>query len=115
MAGLIPIMCAAALSLLYSGEITHLSQLQIGQLKAFQEELPNNGFLLQTRPEMWEMGISLKDETVSPAGGGIVWFKVTGAPRWRKGQTLTVRISACNDEGMLSALEQWNAFAPAMR
>ena len=115
MAGIVPIMCAAALSLLYSGEVTSLSQLQIGQVQAFPEELPNNGFLLQTRPEMWEIGISLKDEQVSPAAVGIMWFKIIGVPQWYKGQTLTVRISACHDEGMLSALQAWNAFAPAMR
>ena len=117
MEGLLPIMCAAGLSLLYSGEITSVSQLQIGMVRAFPEEVPNNGFLLQTRPEMWEMGISLKDsgDKGAAAAGGIMWFKITGAARWHKGQLVRVRISACDDDGMLSALESWNAFAPAMR
>jgi hypothetical protein len=111
----IPIMCAAALSLLYSGEITSMNQLQVAKLQAFPEEVPNNGFLFQDRPEMWEMGIMLKNENITPAAGGLMWFKVLGAPHWHKGQVLTVRISACNDEGMLSTLQGWNAFAPAVR
>ena len=115
MAGLIPIMCAAGLSLMYSGEITSLNHLQIGHERAFLQELPNNGFLIQNRPELWEMGIKLDNSQSISMGGGIVWFTQMGSLQWTKGQTLTVHITACADNGRLSALERWNAFAPAMR
>ncbi len=115
MEGLIPIMCAAGLSLLYSGQITSLNQLQIAQERAFPAEVPNNGFLLEARPEQWEIGIRVENEESSATGGGLLWMKQTGPLRWHKGQTVTVRISACHDDGMYSSLQNWNAFAPAMR
>ena len=111
----LPIMCAAALHLVFSGEITSVSQMQSRLAQSFPMVLPNNGFILQPRPEVWEMGITLKNDKDTSAAGGVMWFKENGQPRWMRGKRIMVQIVACEDDGMLTALQSWGALAPAMR
>ena len=110
----LPLMCAAGLSMFYSGQITSTDQLQIGHLRSFSREVPNNGFILQTEPELWGMSIKMDNDSAL-SGGGLIWFQQSGPLRWSKGQAITVHISACEDGGVLAALKNWNAFAPTIR
>jgi hypothetical protein len=114
MDGLIPIMCAAALSLFYSGEITSVNQLQVVS-STFPAEVPNNGFILSKQPELWQMGVTLNKSDTQRSTSGIAFFSEMGPVRWKKGQKMTVTVAACDDDGMLSSLQNWNAFAPPSR
>ena len=109
---MLPLMCAAAMSVFYSGTITSVDQIKFGQLRSFSQEVPNNGFILQPTPDIWGMGIQMKDETAFASGGGLLWFTQKGPAGWYKGQTIRVYISACDDNSMYSALKTWNALAP---
>lgn len=112
MAGVIPIMCAAALSVLYAGEVTNTDQLQMGYAFTFPDELPNNNFMLKPTAEMWQTSVKLQQVGQERAPSGMMFFTEVGPPRWRYGQRITVVIQACNDDGMLNTLQTWNALAP---
>ncbi len=115
MAGAIPIMCAAALSVLYAGEVTSTDQLQTGYAFTFPNELPNDKFTLKPTHEMWQTSVKLQQVGQERAPSGMMFFTEVGPARWKHGQRITVVIHACNDEGMLSTLQTWNALAPGYR
>ncbi len=115
MAGVVPIMCAAALSLLYSGEVTSVDQQQVSQALMFPTEVPNYGFIASFRPEVWETGITFKGDGNFPWGSSYTLLRESGPARWQKGKRVIIQIMACEDDGMLSALQNWNALAPPMR
>lgn len=112
MAGVLPIMCAAALSVLYAGEVTSTDQLQTGYAFTFPAELPNDNFKLKPTAEMWQTSVKLQQVGQERAPSGMMFFTEVGPPRWKYGQRITVVIQACNNQGMLSTLQTWNALAP---
>ena len=116
MLDLLPIMCAAALSLMYEGQVTGVNQLEANRtVLAFSSPVPNNGFIATLQPELWDFTVSLKDRGSTLGSGGVVLFRVAGPPQWLKGQLVQVKINGCADNGMLAALARWNAFAPGAK
>ncbi len=109
MAGVLPIMCAAALSVPYAGEVTSTDQLQMGYAFTFPSEVPNDNFKLLPTAEMWQTSVKLQQVGQERAPSGMMFFTEVGPPRWKYGQRITVVIQACNDHGMLSTLQTWNA------
>jgi hypothetical protein len=68
--------------------------------------------MLLPTTDLWQMSLKLQmgKDPGSPVGS--VLLTEVGPLRWKLGQKVVVRISACEDDGMLTSLNTWNAFAP---